>query len=111
MAAIAVAILVEAAALGRLTIAIAHVLLAAILIPARGPLFTLLFVVPFLIGHCCIPLLGARRRGERVVAGERRRPHGTCGKTQAPCLAARIAEADTPPEARQVVVLQSVRWR
>jgi hypothetical protein len=52
---IAVAVLVEATTLGRLTIAIAHVLLVAILIAARSPLFPMLFVVPFLIGHRVFP--------------------------------------------------------
>jgi hypothetical protein len=43
-------VLVEAAALRLVTIAIPRVLVA-ILIPARSPLFPLLILVPFLIGH------------------------------------------------------------
>lgn len=43
-------VLIEACALSGLTIAVAHVL-AAILIPARSPLFPLLILVSFLIGH------------------------------------------------------------
>ena len=42
--------LFEAGALRLVTIAIPHVLVAT-LIPARSPLFPLLIVVPFLIGH------------------------------------------------------------
>jgi hypothetical protein len=46
----AVAGLIEAAALGRITIAIPHVL-AAILIASRGALLTVLILMALLIGH------------------------------------------------------------
>jgi hypothetical protein len=47
----AIAVLIEAAALGWITIAIAHVLLVAILIPARSALLAVLILLACLIGH------------------------------------------------------------
>jgi hypothetical protein len=69
--AVAVLVLIEAVPLARLTIAIAHVLLIAILIAAWRPLVLLLFVVPFLIGHVSPP-----RVRDMADAGDR---PGDCG--------------------------------
>ena len=67
IAAIAAAVLIGAVALRRFAIAIAHVLLVAILIAARGPLCPLLIVVAFLIRHVSLP--PRPRQGGRVVTG------------------------------------------
>jgi hypothetical protein len=96
IASITISVLIEALALGRLAIAIAHVLRIAILIAARGPLIPLLIVVPFLIGHVIL-----QSRPDWTIGSSR------CGlRTQATCLGPTIAEAAAPPEERKVVVLQ-----
>ena len=64
----AIVVLAGAAALGRLTIAVAHVLLIAILIPAWSALLPLLILVACLIGHE-VPSSSARDRAGAVVAG------------------------------------------
>src|SRR5262245_36984217 len=96
-AAIALAIPIVAAALDGLTIALAHVLRVAILIPARSALLPLLILVACLIGHCDPPSAPATWRTPRGRLSERE-PAGTVenASDMPPRVPGRVAGALLP---------------